>query len=246
MMSPEAKQRIQLALVVAMVIAGLRAGYIVYERHEETLEAERQKQARNVGYANPDYYVTPKKLYPYDLKTAKQLTQQPVWVKEGYRYTYYGYDPARRHVDFEHEAGLLLPIEHLAIQDVITAVPSGKGSRRQVMAVFQKEGKSYAVPIGYEADEQYKIYSDEMFFVEDPHVLYKHWSAEAWQAVERHEVKPGMNEMQADFAVGMGVPDAGDTSYEKTVRYPNGGKPLVIVYHDGKAAEIKGRAPGSG
>ena len=44
--------------------------------------------------------------------------------------------------------------------------------------------------------------------------------------------------MQADFAIGMGVPDAGDTSYSKTVRYPNGGKPLVIVYHDGKAAEI--------
>jgi len=239
MMSPEAKQRIQLALVVAMVVAGLRAGYIFYQRHEDYLEAERQKQARSVGYSNPDYYVTPKKLYPYDLKTAKQLTQQPVWVKEGYRYTYYPYDAASKHVDFEHEAGLLLPIEQLAIKGVVTAVPSGKGSRRQVMAAFQKEGKSYAVPIGFEADEQYKIYSDEMFFIEDPRDLYKHWSADVWQAVEQHQVKPGMNEMQADFAIGMGVPDAGDTSYEKTVRYPNGGKPLVIVYHDGKAAEIK-------
>ena len=54
-----------------------------------------------------------------------------------------------------------------------------------------------------------------------------------------------MNEMQADFAIGMGVPDAGDTSYEKIVRYPNGGKPLVIVYHDGRAAEIKPGTPPS-
>jgi hypothetical protein len=45
--------------------------------------------------------------------------------------------------------------------------------------------------------------------------------------------------MQADFAVGMGVPDTGNSSSEKTVRYPNGGKPLVIVYRDGKAVEIK-------
>ena len=107
------------------------------------------------------------------------------------------------------------------------------------MAVFQKEGKTYAVPIGFEAEGQYKIYSDEMFFVEDPHDLYKHWPADVWQAVDQHEVKPGMNEMQADFAIGMGVPDSGASTYEKTVRYPNGGKPLVVVYHAGKAAEIK-------
>lgn len=228
-----------------MVVAGLRVGYILYERHEDHLEAERQKQAQSVGYSNLDYYVSPKKLYPYDLKTARQLTQQPVWVKEGYRYTYFRYDPASKKVDFAHDAGLLLPIEKLSIKDVVTAMPPGAGNRRQVMAVFEKEGKTYAVPIGLEADEQYKIYSDEMFYIEDPHDLYKHWSADVWQAVERHEITPGMNEMQADFAVGMGVPDSGDTSDQKTVRYPNGGKPLVVVYHNGKAAEIKAGAPGS-
>ena len=245
MMTPEAKQRVQLALIVAMVVAGVRTGYILYERHEDSLAVAKQKQAHDVGYANPDYYVAPKKLYPYDLKSAKQLTRQPVWVKEGYRYTYYHYDPSTKRVDFAHEAGLLLPIEQLAIKDVVTALPPGQGQRRQVMAVFEKEGKSYAVPIGFDADEQYTIYSDEMFFIEDPRDLYKHWPADIWQAVERHEVKPGMNEMQADFAIGMGVPDGGDTSDQKTVRYPNGGKPLVIVYHDGKAAEITTDSPGS-
>jgi hypothetical protein len=168
----------------------------------------------------------------------------PVWVKEGYRYTYYPYNPASKHVQFDHEGGMLLPIEQLAIKDVVTATPPG-GKRLQVMAVFQKEGKNYAVPIGFEANDEYTIYSDEMFFIEEPHELYKHWSADVWQAVEQHQVKPGMNELQADFAIGMGVPDAGDTSYAKTVRYPNGGKPLVIVYHDGKAAEIKAAEPGS-
>jgi len=243
MISPEAKQKIQLALLFAIVVAGLRTGYILYHRHEDKLAEEKREQARNVGYSNPDYYVSPKKLYPYDLKSAKQLTRQPVWVKEGYRYTYYRYDAASHKVDFSHGAGLLLPIEKLQIKDVVTAIPIGKSERKQVMAIFNKEGKTYAVPIGFEADEQYKIYSDEMFFIEDPHDLYKHWSADVWQAVEKHEVKPGMNEMQTDFAVGMGIPDAGSSSYEKTVRYPNGGKPVVVVYHDGKATDIKPGSP---
>ena len=246
MMSPETKHKIQLALLAALVLATLRAGYIFYQRHQERLRIEQAKKAQNVGYSNPDYYVHPKKLYPYDLKTARQLTQQPVWVKEGYRYTYYPYDPASKKVDFAHEAGLLGPIEKLAIKDVVTATSAAAGQqKKQVMALFQKEGKSYAVPIGYQGEGEYKIYSDEMFFVEDPHDLYKHWPAEVWQAVDQHEVKAGMNEMQADFAVGMGVPDAGASSNEKTVHYPNGGKPLVVVYHSGKAAEIKAGEPGS-
>ena len=204
---------------------------------------ERQKKAREVGYSNADYYVSPKKLYPYDLKSAKQLTEQPVWVKEGYRYTYYPYASAGKHVDFGQDKETLGPIEKLSIKDVVIASNRTQGQPTQVVAVFEKEAKSYAVPIGYETNGEFKIYSDEMFYIEDPHDLYKHWPADVWDAVERHEIKPGMNEMQADFAIGMGVPDGGDTSYEKTVRYPNEGKPLVVVYHDGKASEIKPGTP---
>jgi|SRR5580658_1225864 hypothetical protein len=242
MMSAEAKKGIQLALALAVVVAGARTGYILYQRHEDNLAAQKQEQAKNAGFSNADYYITPKKLYPFDLKSAKQLTLQPVWTKEGYRYTYYPYDAARKRTDFAHDAGLLLPIERLQIKDVETEIGPGAEKRRQMMAVFEKDGKSYAVPIGFEAEGQYKIYSDEIFYVEDPHELYKHWPADVWQAVAQHEVKPGMNELQADFAVGMGVPDAGDSSNEKTVRYPDGGKPLVVIYRGGKAVEIR---PGS-
>ena len=235
-MSPETKSKIQLALFIVFLLATARAGYIFYQRYEDRVREDQQK-AHAVGYSNPDYYIHPKKLYPYDLKTAKQLTQQPVWVKEGYRYTYYPYNPAARRVDFAHSAGLLGPIEKLAIKDVVMASPPAD-KRKQMMATFEKDGQNYAIPIGFEEGGEYKIYSDELFFIEDPHDLYKHWPPDVWQAVEQHQVKPGMNEMQADFAIGMGVPDAGDTSYEKTVHYPNGGKPLVIVYRDGKAAQI--------
>lgn len=245
-MTAETRQKIQYALLAALVLATLRAGYIFYQRHEDQLAVERKKRAEAVGYSNADYYVHPKKLYPYDLKSAKQLTEQPVWVKEGYRYTYFAYEPRTKHVDFAHDAGLLGPIEKLAIDDVVVAGNRVRATPKQVVAVFHKEGEAYAVPVGYESDEgEFKIYSDEIFFIQDPRDLYKHWTSDVWQAVEQHQVKPGMNEMQADFAIGMGVPDAGDTPYSKTVRYPNGGKPLVIVYHDGKAAEIKPGTPAS-
>ena len=245
-MTAEMRKKIQLALLFALALATLRAGYIFYQRHEDQLALEQRQREQAIGYSNRDYYVNPKKLYPYDLKSAKQLMQQPVWVKEGYRYTYFAYQPATRRVDFGHDAGLLGPIEKLAITDVVVASNTVSGEAKQIVAVFHKEGKPYAVPIGYQsANGEYKIYSDEMFYIQDPRDLYKHWPPDVWQAVEQHQVKPGMNEMQADFAIGMGVPDAGDTSYEKIVRYPNGGKPLVIVYHHGRAAEIKPGTPPS-
>src|ERR1700681_1569345 len=118
MMSEEAKQRIQIALALAVVVAGVRAGYILYQRHEDYVAAQKQEQAKKAGYSNADYYVVPKKLYPFDVESAKQLTQQPVWVKEGYRYTYYPYDASQKRVDFAHESGLLGPIDNLEIKDV--------------------------------------------------------------------------------------------------------------------------------
>jgi hypothetical protein len=245
MLSPEAKKKIQLVLAVAILVLAARTAYIFYQRHEDYVAAEKQKRLQDAGYSDPDLYVNPKKLYPYDLKSAKQLTQQPVWVREGYHHTYYPYDVATKRVNFKHETGLLGPIEELHITDVIAAMPPGAGQQKQVMAVFEKDGKSYAVPIGVEADNEYKIYSDYIFFIQDPRDLYRHWPADVWGAITQHEVKPGMNELQASFAVGAGVPDPGGDSEEKTVRYANGGKPLVVVFRNGKAAEVTPGTQGS-
>jgi hypothetical protein len=233
-MTSEAKQKIQLVLVIAIAVAALRAGYVLYERHGERAE----QAAKQAPPLNPDYYVVPKKLHPYDLKSAKQLTQQPAWVKEGYRFTYYPYDRASRHTDFSHEAGLLLPIQKLEIKDVVS--DSSPAHQRQIMAVFEQEGKAYAVPIGSQTGDTYQIYSDEMFFVQDPRELYKHWPADVWESIEQHQIKPGMNEFQAYFAIGMGVPDRSSDPAVKTVHYPNGGKPVTITFRNGKAAEITG------
>src|ERR1700756_283682 len=137
LLNAQMRRRIQWLLLAALAIATLRAGYIFYQRHQDQLAIEQRKKARDAGYSNPDYYVNPKKLYPYDLKSAKQLTQQPVWVKEGYRYTYFPYQPATKHVDFAHDAGLLGPIEKLDIKDVVLAGNTVSGQPKQMVAVFQ-------------------------------------------------------------------------------------------------------------
>jgi hypothetical protein len=233
--SSELKQRLQLVMIVAILVSGSRLTYILYERHESQIRLAKKQPPP----LNPDYYVTPKKLYPYDLKSARQLTQQPVWVKVGYAYTYYPYDPARHHVDFSREAGKLLPIEKLQIKDVISAEAPESSGEQQVMAVFEKDGKTYAFSIGSIKDGASKFYSNDMLFIEDPHDLYKHWPANIWDAIDKHQVNPGMNELQADFAIGLGIPDKSGEPGNRTVNYPNGGKPLSVTYRNDKAAEIK-------
>ena len=144
-MSPEAKLKIQLALAVTIAVVGIRAGYIVYERYSERA-ADAAEASRKAAPLNPDDYVVPKKLYPTDLKSAKQLAQQPVWVREGYQHTYYPYDLVRHRTDFSHEAGLLLPIQKLEIKDVVTDSAPHSAHLQQVMAVFEQDGKPTQFP----------------------------------------------------------------------------------------------------
>ena len=233
-MDPESRKKLQVVLLIALVLAGGRAAYIVYERYQERKEAEKPKQQEVL---NADYYVNPRRLRPYDLKSARELTKQPVWVKVGYGNTFYPYDVARRKADFAHEAGTLPPLQKLQIQDVVTDVaPNAPG--KQLLARFELDGKPYAVPIGVVQDGDFRIYSDDMFFIQDPHDLYKHWTADVWKAIESHEVRPGMNELQTGFALGLGVPQGSGNYGSRTLHYANGGKPITVTFRNDKAVEI--------
>ena len=236
---PEVQKKLQVFLAAAILLAGGRAAYIVYERHEAMKEDAKPRQETLL---KADYYVTPKKLHPYDLKSARQLTEQPVWVKVGYQLTYYPYDRERHKMDFGHEAGTLLPLQKLAIQDVVTGVSALAPGIKQVLACLSLEGKGYAVPIGAEKSGDFKIYSDDIFFIEDPRDLYKHWPAAVWEKIDAHEVQAGMSELQASFAIGIGIPQGSGGYGSRTLRYPNGGKPLDIRFENDKAVEIN---PGS-
>ncbi len=235
-MDADLRKRVQIFLVAAIVLAGGRAAYIVYQRHETRKEDERPNQAPAL---NADFYVTPKKLHPYDLNSARELTKQPVWVKTGYYHTYYPYDVARHKTDFAHEAGLMQPLQKLLIQDVVTDIAPQALGVKQVLARFELDGKAYAVPIGAERDGDFKIYSDDMFFVEDPHQLYKFWPADVWKAIDNHQAVPGMSELQMGFAIGVGTPEGAGDYGSRTLHYANGGKAVTVTFRDDRALEIK-------
>jgi hypothetical protein len=225
---------IQVVLLGAIIAAGINLFLYLRERRSGLAEPKKTEVA-----LDPDYYVTPKKLHPQDLKDAKELTRQPVWIREGYRFTYY---PYAGHTDFQHSAGTLGPIEKLDIKDVVIDRAPDSGSDKQVMAVFEKDGKRFAFPIGVVENGNYKIYSDDILFIQDPHELYKHWSAEVWELIDTRQVKPGMDELQASFAIGMGVPEGSGLSNPRIVDYPNHGHPLRGTYTNGKATQVQ---PGS-
>src|ERR1700678_2849322 len=130
----EFQKKLQIFLLVAIVVAGGRAAYVVYERHEAMKEDTAPKQERAL---NADYYVTPKRLHAYDLTSAReQLMQQPVLVKYGSQLTYYPYNAARHTTDFAHDAGTLAPLQKLAIHFVVADVASPVPGTIHMVACF--------------------------------------------------------------------------------------------------------------
>lgn len=227
---------IQIVLAVAIMAAAVRTIVLLRQRKQGSPAAA----ATNNGAPplNPEYYVTPKKLHLYDLKSAQELTQQPEWVKEGYRYTYYPYNPAQHRADLKDEAGVLGPIQPIQITSVFAQPTPGDPTIRQIMAGFEVAGKPFAVPVGTERKGDTHIFADEMFYYEDPHKLYGFWPPDIWSAIEQHQVKKGMDELQASMAVGMGQPHRGENEDEKVVIYPNGGHRVTVTYRNSKAAGI--------
>ncbi len=230
-MTRKHRRLIQTILAIAMAVAAVRLVLIYRARHERG-----EPQRTQPGLRLPSsYYVVPRKLHAYDLKSLQELTKQPVWVTEGYRYTFYPYD---RHADFKHPVGVLGPLERLEVSQVVNDRGPAAGDPQQLLAVFRKEGERCAVPIGQVQGGEYRIFADEMFLLDDPHRLYD-WPAATWQAIDAHQAKPGMDEIQAGFALGMGIPQRSDDPRQKTVVYPNGGNQVVITYRDGRAVEVK-------
>ncbi|HZQ91034.1 MAG TPA: hypothetical protein VFA60_04515 [Terriglobales bacterium] len=234
-MKASTRRSIQIVLAVLLVAAAARLVFVYNQRQSPTpLQPAR---ASEPGALDPDAYVVPRRVRAFDLNSLqREVKGKPAWAREGYRYTYY---PLRgKGVDWAHEAGMLGPIERLDIQDVITAPTPGAPNQHDVLLVFSKGGRRFGVPVGVEQRGDYQIFFDEIFFIQDPRELYKHWPASVWDAVAKHEIREGMNEIQASFAAGMGVPQPGGGATDKKVHYPNGGHPLLVVYRKGKAVSV--------
>lgn len=240
------RKQIQIILLVFLVLAGIRLLLIYRGRHAAPIASSSQPTSN----LSADDYVVPTQLHSTDFKSAKEdLTGKTVWVKAGNQVSYFPY--AGGQVDFKHSSGLLPPLKKLQITNVVQSTdPNAKAEEiapgvrvrtRSVMAVFKLEGetKSYAVSIGGNRGGDYTLYINDMFFFDDPHQLFKHWSPEIWAAVDQHQAVKGMNELQAALALGAGVPEGSGGSFgNRTLKFDNNGHPITVTFESNRATQV--------
>ena len=208
----------------------------------------------NAAVAKPnlseDDYVVPTQVHAYDLKSAKEaLDGKTIWVKAGNQVYYYPYSGGR--ADFKKPVGLLPPLGKLEIANVIQATaPDAKSEEvapgirvreEQVLTVFRigNETKMYAAPVGSDRGGDYTLYINETFFLDDPHQLYKHWPKDVWNAIDQHQAKQGMNELQVAMALGIGIPQGSGDFGNRTSLYDNNGHPVKVTFVSNHATNVQ-------
>jgi hypothetical protein len=88
----------------------------------------------------------------------------------------------------------------------------------------------YAVPVGNYDGGSYDFLTDEIFFYDDPHVLYQHWGPKIWQAVDSHQVILGMNERQVQLSLGQVSKPMSEEYGNRLVVYANMGHPMAVTF----------------
>ncbi len=229
------------ATVVLLLAVGIRAGLIYRERHapDNTVKpAVREKIA-------DDDLVFLKQKRPDSIKDVKELIGSTVWVSAGGQLDYY---PVVGHTaQYSKSAGTLLGAEPLVVKDFIEQVAPKSatfripGGDRQVLLLFTKpnETKQYAAPVGYRQAGQYTFYTDEIFFYDDPHELYKHWGPEIWKAVDTHQVILGMNERQVELSLGQVSKSTSNDYGNRMVIFANLGHPMAVTFVKNKVTAFR-------
>ena len=152
---------------------------------------------------------------------------------------YYPY--AAHHADYSKTVGTLLGAEPILIKDAFEQVAPKSALLRislgdnQVLLAFTMPksadpAKQYAVPIGFKKDGDYTFYTDDIFFYQDPHELYKHWGPQVWQAVDSHQVILGMNERQVQLSLGQIFKSGSEESGNRVSVFANLGKPIAVTF----------------
>src|ERR1044072_9607353 len=99
-MDSDLKKRLGITVLVFVVAGGIEVGYLMWSRRD-TGTPKKQEPTYS---SNQDDYVSPRKIVPYDLASAKkELAGKPVWVKSGNNLPYYRYDATAHSVSFSRQ-----------------------------------------------------------------------------------------------------------------------------------------------
>ncbi|MCY4534690.1 MAG: hypothetical protein OXB91_04960 [Bryobacterales bacterium] len=210
----------RLSLKVTLVVGAVYLAYHFYERHRiANMTIGEQPTKRSLP---SDAFVFVPKSYATNLTSARErLTGKPLWIREGYRWTYQPGD-----VLFE-------PLERI--------VPLAFELRgREVVLLFEKAGERRSFVIG----TPQRVFVDEIFFVKDPREIYEHWTDEMWDEAAQGVVATGMSEVRIGFALGVGqVVRQSPGGMTRIVDYKQcaaaGLDPVRVTYRDHVAESIE-------
>ena len=226
--------------LIMLIAVGIRIALIWHERKE----ASRPAAAETPNYTE-DQTVLPRRLNQTDVKDARELNGKRVWVSAAGQLN--AYPATATHVDYAHPGPLLLGAQPLDVVNFVegkapagaySRVPKGDGQVFMLFHLPSQPAQLWGTPVGYKEGKFYTFYLDQCFFYDDPHVLYKHWPADIWKAIDEHRAIKGMSEKEAGLALGqVSKPGAGESGH-RTVVFDNDGKPVSISFVNDKAVSI--------
>ncbi|MFZ1941882.1 MAG: hypothetical protein ACLPZY_15095 [Terracidiphilus sp.] len=196
---------------------------------------------------NPDDYAVVRAKFPTSFDDVLKLENTAVWMKNGYTMTYYPYDSGR--IVFTKPVGVIPTAQRLDIKKVIKTTPPASvddgishGSR-QVFAIFAMPGDPglYATAIGAIDSSQESYFSDVLFYYDDPHTIYSNWPKDVWAAIDAHQVKPGMSELQTRMAIGQKTQSDDSSEGNRTVNYDQAGKQWTVTFVNNHATTIQSK-----
>lgn len=233
-------------LILASVLVSILAGggylYTVFKHRQDPGVAGKPDPSQQVSM--DDVAVT-HQLSAAHFEDTLALQGTSVWVKNGNTIAYFPYTGG--HINFARKVGVLPPLQKLDIKKIIKAVPPAKVADgighgdRQVFAVFALSGKpdQYAMPIGTIQGSNEFYYCDLMYFYDEPHGIYNYWPKDVWAAIDAHQIKPGMSELQSRLAVGQNMQSDSDREGNRTILYDENGTHWTVTYLHNKATQIK-------
>ena len=234
-------QKALITTLISLTIGGIYL-FSVW-MHRRNPGVIRQNDARQ--NLSQDDLVVMRAFFPRHFEDTLRLAGTTVWMKNGYTVPYYAY--AGGQVEFGRRVGLIPAAQRLEVKKIVKAAVPAKvddgvehGSR-QALAVFALPGQTglFATPIGFMEGNEEGYYCDRLFYYDDPHSIYDHWPRDVWSAIDAHQVRPGMSELETRMAIGQKMEPDGDTEGDRTVIYDQDAKHWTVTFVKNRAAAVK-------
>lgn len=228
-------------VVITLLIGGIYLAIVFHNRAKDAVATNKAPEQQLTA----DDIAIDRQEFPAHFDDVAELVGKSVWMRNGFSMPYYAYTGG--HVNWAKQIGLLPPAQHLDVKKAIKAAAPASISNRvphgdhQALVVFTLPGDSneYAVAVGAMEGQQEQYFDDILFFYDDPHTIYAHWPKDTWAAVDAHQPRQGMNELQMSLALGMNFQTDSQDKGNRTVTYDVNGKKTSVTFSNDKATAIQ-------